>query len=130
MWLTSRQIVGRQERINYCPLAVSFPALEFSIAVPGERSTAIFNFMHPFASASHHHRAEGQLLSFDCPLEFQANRRSGKTTTDVPSNCRELIAEILTDILYLLLIHVAKILCDFDVNWPLKEITGENNEFA
>lgn len=71
MWLTSRQTVGRQERINYCPLTVSFPALELSVAVPGGRFAAIFNFMHPFALTSHHHAPKDNY----CPLTVPSNFR-------------------------------------------------------
>lgn len=97
--LTSRQtVVGRQERINYCPLTVSFPAPELDVAVPvGGDPACNIQFHAPFCANQPSSRTEGQLLSFDCPLEFRASHRAGKTN-GMPSNCRELIDEILTGI--------------------------------
>ena len=65
----------RQERINYCPLTVSFPAPELSVSPPfREGSAAIFNFMYPLCtngfSTTIHTSINGQLLSFDCPSNF------------------------------------------------------------
>lgn len=87
-----------QERINYCPLTVSFPAPELSVSPPfREGSTAIFNFMHPLYTNGfsitifHHASTNGQLLSFDCPSKF-GMRIAGKTTVELS----KLIAKILT----------------------------------
>jgi len=97
--LTSRQTaVGRQKRINYCPLTVSFPAPEPSVSpLRSGRDPLQYSIScAPSASWTAHPRAEVQLLSFDCPLEFRGMRIA--TSEKRSSNRRGLIAEILTDI--------------------------------
>lgn len=88
----------RQERINYCPLTVSFPAPELSVSPSfREGSVAIFNFMHPLCtnafSTTIHTSTNGQLLSFDCPLNFGAECESPYRKNVELS---KLIAKILT----------------------------------
>lgn len=80
--LTSRQTaVGRQERINYCPLTVSFPAPELSASPSFRRDLLQYSISCTlFAPWTCHPRTEGQLLSFDCSLE----------KCEIPSGCKLL----------------------------------------
>jgi len=95
--LTSRQTaVGRQKRINYCPLTVSFPAPEPSVSPLRSGRDPLQYSISCAPSASWTAHAEGQLLSFDYPLEFRGMRIAASEKR--PSYRRGLIVEILTDI--------------------------------
>lgn len=81
----------RQERINYCPLTVSFPAPELSVSPPGGIGSNIqfhASPLHQWFLHRHPYQHQWTIIILWLSLEFR-DRLAGKTTVELSEiNCQ------------------------------------------